>query len=390
MWLSLSIVHVIKKEEGVSDDVEFNPHPPLVSILLPCRNEEGVIGTVIQQALNQTYKDIEILVVAHNCTDKTAEVARKFTDPRVKVFELKTKESGKGLGLIYGSEQAKGEFIIYFDSDSLISKDYVEKIVKVMVSKGYDVIQGKIIGANPDYNRLCFLQHMENQIFLSMFWGGKHKLGLPSGLGGTGVSIRKSALDDIGGFKNVLIEDFDLCVRAQLAGKKVGYCRDAVVYDEKVPKYSMLVKQRSRWLAGHLQLIGILIKEKTFGKLFVENPVDFFQLLSPVYTMCLWLGVIVGVITTLQNQIHLFYDGWISFFYVPLLMFLVQTLALQLLFVLVIRKEARTKAEFVKSVLNLPAFYIYSMQWFWVIIRTIVYRKKMSWAYTKTEHGFRG
>jgi len=178
-------------------------------------------------------------------------------------------------------------------------------------------------------------------------------------------------------------------VRAQVAGETVGYCREAVVYDEKVPKYGMLIKQRSRWMAGHIQLISNMIKDKTLGKLFRKNPIDFFQLISPVYTLCLWLGVFVGIITTLQNQAHLFSGGWINFFYVPLLIFLGQTVALQLLFVLILRKECKTKAEFLKCVLNLPLFYIYSMHWFWVLLRLAFYRNKITWAHTKTEHGFR-
>ena len=388
MWLFLSFVHVSKKDEPLIEP-KFNPHPPMVSVLLPCRNEEAVIGTVIQQCLDQTHKNLEIIVVAHNCTDNTAEVARQFNDPRVKVYELNTEDVGKGLGLNYGAKFAQGEIIIYFDSDSIISKDYIEKVVDLMVSKGYEVVQGKIVGSNPGYNKLCFLQHLENQIFLSMFWGGKQKVGLPAGLGGTGVSIKRSALDKIGGFRNILIEDFDLCVRAQVAGQRVGYCQEAVVYDEKVPKYNMLIRQRSRWMAGHVQLIVSMIKEKTLGKLFIKNPVDFFQLFSPVYTLCLWLGVFVGIVTTLQNQAHLFSSGWISFFYVPLIFFLVQTLALQLLFVLILRRECTTKEEFRKSVLNLPLFYIYSMHWFWVLLRLVVYRNKITWAHTKTEHGFR-
>ena len=163
MWLFLSIVHVTKKDEMI-EDVVFNPHPPLVSILLPCRDEESVVSNVIKQTINQTYKNTEVIVIAHNCKDNTIKIAKQYKDPRVKVFELNTKEVGKGLGLNKGFKFSTGEIIIYFDADSIIPEDYVEKIVKLMETKGYDLVQGKIVGANPDYNQLCFLQHMENQI----------------------------------------------------------------------------------------------------------------------------------------------------------------------------------------------------------------------------------
>lgn len=390
MWLFLSIIHITRKDETLIE-ITFNPHPPLVSILLPCRDEESVISTVIEQTLNQTHKNIEIIVIAHNCTDKTAQIARQYQDPRVKVYELNTEEVGKGLGLEYGFKLVTGEIIIYFDADSVIPEDYVEKIVKSMDSKDYDLVQGKIVGANPGYNELCFLQHMENQIFLSMFWGGKQKVGLPGGLGGTGVAIRKSALENIGGFRNVLIEDFDLCLRAQMAGYKIGYCREAVIYDEKVPHYDMMIRQRSRWISGHFQLISDFAKKRLLPKLLLKNPVDFFQLMSPFYTLCLWSGVFIGLITTSANHFSMLgmWNVWISSFYLPLEIFILQTLILQIFFILVLRKECKTNRELLKSILYLPLFYIYSMHWFWVVVKTILRRQKTTWADTKTEHGFR-
>jgi len=390
MWLLLSAIHVTRKDEPVPE-LKLNPHGPLVSILLPCRNEETVISTVIKQTLNQTYKNLEVIVIAHNCTDRTAQIARQFRDPRVNVYELNTKEVGKGLGLDYGYKFSTGDIIIYFDADSIISRDYVEKIVRLMESKGYSVVQGKIVGANPEYNELCFLQHMENQIFLSMFWGGKQKIGLPGGLGGTGVAIRRSTLDSIGGFRNVLIEDFDLCLRAQMAGHKIGYCKEAVIYDEKVPHYDMMIRQRSRWIAGHFQLISEFAQKKLLPKLLLKNPVDFFQLMSPFYTLCLWSGVFIGLFTTTANSLSMsgVWNLWVTSFYLPLEVFIAQTLILQIFFILVLRKECTSNRELLKSILYLPLFYVYSMHWFWVLLKTIFQRRKTTWADTKTQHGFR-
>ena len=388
MWVSLSIVHVSVKDEPLKK-AKFNPHSPFVSIILPCRNEAGVISNAVEQSLNQTYKDIEVIVIAHNCTDQTAQIASQHQDPRLKVYEIKSEESGKGLGLTYGSKFASGEVIFYFDADSIIPKDYVEKIIDSMYSNGYDVVQGKIIGANPDYNWLSFLQHMENQLFLSLFWGGKQKLGLPSGLGGTGVAIRKKVLENIGGFRNVLVEDFDLCIRAELAGYKVGYCKDAKIYDEKVPYFDMLIRQRSRWMAGHFQLTADLLSKKKLAKLFRKNPVDFFQLLSPFYTLCLWIGILVGIFSYLNYWEGPLNNHWITFWYAPLPVFIFQTVILQVLFIFVLRKECQTTKEFRTSIIALPLFYLYTMHWFLVFWKATLLKRKTAWVFTKTEHGFR-
>lgn len=387
MWCILSFVHIVRKDKTYKF-TKFNPHKPRVSILLPCRDEEKVVADAVRQCLNQTYEDSEVIVIAHNCRDETFEIAKQFESDRVRVLKLETKESGKGLGLNYGLKFAEGDIIVYFDADSLVEKDYIEKVVEAIYDGKYDLVQGKIIGGNPDYNRLCFFQHMENLIFLSFFWGGKQKLDLPGGLGGTGVTIKRSSLEKIGGFRNVLVEDFDLCLRAELQNMKIGYCHDAVIYDEKVPYYHMLIKQRSRWCAGHFQLISEMAgRPKEFLRLLKKNPVDFLHLFSPFYNLCLWIGLFVGIGSFAVNSQVILRNVWIVFFSTPLSFFVLQTILLQGLFLLVLKKECRTRSEFKRCAVNLPLFYIYTVHWFWVFWKALFLR---DWEKTKMEHGFRG
>ena len=68
----------------------------LCSIIIPSRNEENVIRETIHNCLSQTYQNIEVIVVCHNCSDRTFEKAQ-VQDKRVNVFNLVTKESGKGI-----------------------------------------------------------------------------------------------------------------------------------------------------------------------------------------------------------------------------------------------------------------------------------------------------
>lgn len=244
------------------------------------------------------------------------------------------------------------------------------------------------MGANPDYNRLCFLQHIENLVFLSFFWGGKQKLNLPCGLGGTGVAIKRSSLEQLGGFRNVLVEDFDLCLRAEMKNMKIAYRRDAIVYDEKVPYYRMIVRQRSRWFAGHLQLIGEMIRRpKGFLMLLKRSPVDFLHLFTPFYSLSLWIGIFVGIGSLIVNSQLLFPNLWVVYFSVPFSFFLMQTMLLQALFLLVLRKECRTQSEFRRCALNLPLFNLYTFHWFVVFWNALFLR---DWEKTKMEHGFRG
>src|SRR5690606_41975164 len=79
---------------------KFRTQSELCSIVIPARNEESVIKRTVLNCLQQTYQNIEVIVVAHNCSDRTFEEA-KVEDPRVKVFRLDTKEAGKGIALHY-------------------------------------------------------------------------------------------------------------------------------------------------------------------------------------------------------------------------------------------------------------------------------------------------
>ena len=387
MWCILSIAHVSRRDK-IYGSAKFNPHEPTVTILIPCRNEEKVVADAITQCLNQSYESLEVIVVAHNCRDKTFEVAKQFECERVHVLKLDTKESGKGLGLNYGLKSAIGDIIVYFDADSLVERDYVKKIVDTIYEGKYDLVQGKILGANPHFNRLCFLQHMENLLFLSFFWGGKQKLNLPCGLGGTGVAIKRSSLEQLGGYRNVLVEDFDLCLRAEMKNMKIAYRHDAIVYDEKVPYFRMIIRQRTRWFAGHLQLANEMIRcPNKLLTLLKKNPVDFLHLLTPFYSLGLWIGVFVGLVSLVINSQLLFQNIWVVYFSVPFSVFLAQTVLLQALFLLVLKKECRTHAEFRRCALNLPLFNVYTLHWFMVFWNALFLR---DWERTKMEHGFRG
>jgi hypothetical protein len=142
-------------------------------------------------------------------------------------------------------------------------------------------------------------------------------------------------------------------------------------------------------MAGHFQLTEDLIKTGKMTKLLRKNPVDFFQLISPFYTLCLWIGIFVGVISYTNYLLGPLNNSWITFWYAPLPVFILQTIMLQVLFIFVLRKECQTNKEFRNSILNLPLFYVYTLHWFWVFWKAVVLNRKTAWASTKTDHGFK-
>ena len=94
---------------------------PSLTVILPAHNAEQTIAQAIASTLNQTYTDFELWVLENGSNDRTAEIARSFTDPRIKVFELGP--VGVGGAMQYAIENAPSEWLARMDADDLMFPD---------------------------------------------------------------------------------------------------------------------------------------------------------------------------------------------------------------------------------------------------------------------------
>ena len=106
---------------------------PLVSLVITTKNEEKNIETVMKSIAAQSYKNIETILVDNGSTDKTKELARKFTD---KVYDKGPERSAqRNFGMI---DKAKGEYVMFIDCDMILSPHLIENCVK-FIEKNYYV-----------------------------------------------------------------------------------------------------------------------------------------------------------------------------------------------------------------------------------------------------------
>jgi glycosyltransferase involved in cell wall biosynthesis len=111
-----------------------------VSIIIPTKNSASTLEACLKSIKNQTYKNIEVIVVDNNSADNTKSIARKFTNL---VFDKGPERSAQ---VNYGVTKANGEYVYKVDCDFIIDKNVVEECVQEIL-KGYDAI---VVHNSPD------------------------------------------------------------------------------------------------------------------------------------------------------------------------------------------------------------------------------------------------
>jgi cellulose synthase/poly-beta-1,6-N-acetylglucosamine synthase-like glycosyltransferase len=360
----------LKMMERVPD--RFRNQMELCSIIIPARNEESVIKRTVLDCLKQTYQKIEIIVICHNCSDRTYDEA-KVDDPRVKVFDLQTKEAGKGIALNFGVEKSSGNYIMVLDSDGLLTRDFLENALPLFEGN-YCAVQGRYIPSNRSFNFVTRMLALEGDLWSTPFMTIRTWLGRRCPLGGTGYIIRKDILLKVGMFANHLVDDYELTFRLLRKGYKIAFAPLSINYDEKPPTLDFMLRQRARWAKGFIDLLGTRIADRSdiVGHIFWLNPIAALT------------GFIMLMIPGFAALHYLIYDYYpYTYSYMPLTIWFMLTGALFVLQAAVLIKEYGWRGFAYAA--QIPLFLPFSQYWFVSFVRAFTIK---SWASTKTTHGF--
>ncbi len=280
------------------------------AIVVCARNEENVIANLVESIRAQDYPAelIDIILVADNCTDKTASVGRELG---MTVFERFDEERiGKGYALEFGLARIAESFgedhfdaFIVFDADNVLENNFVTEINKTF-SDGYEVVTCYRNSKNYGDSWLAAgtgLWFLRDSKYLN---GSRMRIGACPQVAGTGFLFSNSIRKEYGGWPfHTLTEDYEFTCYSVIRGKKFGYCEEARFYDDQVSDFAQSWNQRLRWCKGGLQSFVKFWKplgRGLFSRKFIAC-YDMIMSIAPAYFLSIiaCLVNIVGAVVLL-------------------------------------------------------------------------------------------
>ena len=269
-----------RKEEGVGPFANSNGQngselaDSRVVVLIPAHNESAILAQTLQSLAPIKRENVQLLVVADNCTDNTAQIAR---DDGVRVVERNDdSELGKGYALAFGLSalaQDPPDVVIVLDADCTVSPPDLHLIAARAARTGSPVQARYVMAlANPE-------QSSSKQRLAAFAWWfkvilrqrGLHFLSGSCHLSGSGMAFPWAAISKMPLGTSHIVEDLVLGLWLARHRYKVDYCYPAVITSTFPAAESDAVSQRTRWESGHLSTITRDVPVTLLNGIFRRN-----------------------------------------------------------------------------------------------------------------------
>jgi cellulose synthase/poly-beta-1,6-N-acetylglucosamine synthase-like glycosyltransferase len=229
------------------------------SLIVPARHEEAVLADTVRRLLEQHHPALEVLVVVGDDDPGTAAVAHALAeeDPRVKVVVDDSPVKNKPKALNRALPHCTGKIVGVFDAEDEVARELLEHVDACFRATRAHVVQGGVQLMN--YRSSWW--SLRNSLEYFFWFASRLHFHARSGfipLGGNTVFIRTDLLRLVGGWDvDCLAEDCELGIRLSVAGARVAvaYSPALATREETPPSLRGLVKQRTRWNQGYLQVL---------------------------------------------------------------------------------------------------------------------------------------
>ncbi|MGI0489206.1 glycosyltransferase family 2 protein [Pantanalinema rosaneae CENA516] len=299
-------------------------HPTLdqlrVDVLVPAHNEAAGIGHTLESVLPQLSPQDQLVVIADNCTDDTAEVARTLG---VTVIERHDPvRRGKGYALDFGMQyiaQQSPDIVVIMDADCLAEPGAIAQIAQQAALKNRPVQAVYLLEqpTNPSpKHAVSGLAFTVKNLVRPL---GLANLGLPCLLTGTGMAFPWATIQQVSLASGNIVEDMNLALDLAIAGYAPTFCPHATVIGVLPQQTKAAESQRTRWEHGHLQtlltqvprLLKASWRQRRFDLLAIALDllipplsllVMVWMLLMGVTLLAYWLGVSLAPVILLAIQ----------------------------------------------------------------------------------------
>ncbi len=271
------------------DTIVANPtYKPLVSIVVPSRNEENNIERCIESLMQVIYPadKFEIIAVNDRSSDKTADIlnnlAEKYSSLKVVHITEATANpnlKGKPGALHRGILESRGEIVMMTDADCTVPDTWVESIVNYFEDENVGLVPAfTLIKNKREFEKIQSVEW----IYMHTLASAGVALGKPLGCFGNNLTIRRSVYDDLGGYENIdfsVTEDLALLQAVCKAGYKVFYpcSHETAVTTLPCADFAEYISQHRRWALGGFNLGWVV-------------PVFVFT------SFIVWLGLFIALI----------------------------------------------------------------------------------------------
>lgn len=232
-----------------------------VSVVVPVRNEEKNLSTLLNDLLRQTLQPHEIIIADDHSTDRSVSIARHFqaTYPQIKVVSLPQHSAGKKAALQLAIEQSSGELIVTTDADCTMQEQWLESLTQHFQHQHVKMVAGPVLFSGQGFfSRLLNVE----QLVLQSAASASVYAGYPLFCSGANLAFRKQTFQEVSGYEGNLHvasgDDVFLMKKINdLYPDGVHFCASShcTVISQPPESFSMILAQRIRW-AGKWRALG--------------------------------------------------------------------------------------------------------------------------------------
>ena len=230
-----------------------------LALLVPAHDEESTIGRLLEstRALEYPSALFEVCVVADNCTDRTAEVARAAGARVEERFDEHARGKGYALRWLLARLRERGgryDAFVVLDADTVVAPDLLRRL-DAHFEAGSQVVQVYYSVLNVGESPLATLRYVALAALHYLRPLGRSRLGLSAGLKGNGMGFLASVLDEYGWEWFTLAEDVELHLALVAAGLRVDFVPETTVLADMPVTYTQAESQNERWERGRIEML---------------------------------------------------------------------------------------------------------------------------------------